>query len=233
MRNKRSKRWIGSLVTVLVVGWIGAAASADPIGVVLTPKEFSELFDGTEIPIGDALVTNMSVGNLKAEVVSQAFEDGLGNYAYLYQVINTGTAGNNVIEVFTCNPFFGATSSSTVGYLTAEAPSGFTLDGQLVIGANVDGASGPTVSFGFPAPWPPYIPTSWAIDPGESSVTLYVLSDAEPGTITGNVIDGTIASGDIVGPVPEPVTLAMLAMGGLAVLKGRRHAASRRMRSRR
>lgn len=225
MQNKRSKRWIGSLVTVLVVGWIGAAASANPIGVDLTPMAFSDLFDGeTPIMIGDPLVTDMSAGNLMAEVVSQAFEDGLGNYAYLYQVTNTGTTGNNVIELFTCNPFFGATSSSTLGYLIDEDPPGdeFTLGVQDVIGANVDAVAGPTVSFGFPAPWPPYIPTSWAIDPGESSVTLYVLSTAEPGTITGNVIDGTIASGNIVGPVPEPATMSLLAIGGLAVLRRRK-----------
>ncbi|MCK4625509.1 MAG: PEP-CTERM sorting domain-containing protein, partial [Phycisphaerae bacterium] len=43
-----------------------------------------------------------------------------------------------------------------------------------------------------------------------------------PGTITGNVINGVISSGDVVGPVPEPATMGLLALGGLALLR-RRH----------
>jgi hypothetical protein len=222
MERTRVKRRVGSLVTVLVVGWIGAVASASPIGVPLTPKKFSELFVGAENAIGDALVTDMSSGPLKSKVVSQAFEDGLGNYAYLYQITNTGAVGDHVIEVFTCNPFFGVSSSSTMGYLIDDDPPvEFTLGEQDLIGASVDAVAGPTVSFGFPG----WMFPSWAIDPGESSVTLYVLSDAEPGMITGNVIDGTIASGNVVGPIPEPATLTMLALGGLAVLRRRRRAA--------
>ena len=221
MQSKRIKRQIGSLVTALVVGWIGTVASAYPIGVTLTPKKFSELFDDTEISIDAPLVTDMSAGsNLKAKVISQAFTDGLGNYAYLYQVTNTGTTGNNVVELFTCHPFFGATSKSTVGYLIDDDPPGeFTLGEQDVIGASVDDEAGPTVSFGFPG-WT--VPDSYAIDPGESSVTLYVLSPKDPGKITGYLINGATGSGDIVGPVPEPGTIALISVGGLAILLRRR-----------
>jgi hypothetical protein len=151
------------------------------------------------------------------EVASQAFTDGAGNYAYLYQVRNTGSTGNNVIEVFTCSPFSGAFASTTLGYLTGSHPAGFTLGDQPSAGASVDAEAGPTISFGFPA-----FLLGQAIDPGETSSTLYVLSDGMPGMITGNIIDGTTGSGQVVGPVPEPATICLLGLGALSLLRKRR-----------
>lgn len=204
---KSSRVILISLSVLLVAG----TALAVPVSVPLVPKNFNDL--GLAIAVGIPLITNMSLGNLKSEVVSQAFTDGAGNYAYLYQVKNTGTTGNSAIEVFTCSPFFGA---SALGYLTANPPTGFTLGNQLSAGASVDSAAGPTVSFGFPA-W-----QAQEIDPCEASKTFYVLSNGIPGMIMGNVIDGTIASGEVVGAIPEPATIIMLSLGSAVVLRKRR-----------
>ncbi len=197
---------------------MSAAALASPVSAAPVPEDFNNLLSGSAGAIGSPMTTDMSVGNMQAEVISQAFTDGADNYMYLYQIRNTGTTGNSVIEVFTCSPFFDASASTTLGYLTDNAPTGFTLGTQSPAGASVDTAAEMTISFGFPA-WT--IP-SYAIDPPEDSVTLYILSDGVPGMIAGNVINGVISSGDVVGPVPEPVTMSLLAVGGLVLLRRRR-----------
>ena len=212
------KHVLKAAVVVVIVTGMSVAVLASPVSIAPVPEDFNNLLGGSASAIGLPTTTDMSISNLQAEVVSQAFTDGADNYMYLYQIRNTGTTGNSVVEVFTCNPFFDASASTTLGYLTDNAPSGFSLGTQSPAGASADTAAGPTVSFGFPA-WT--IP-SYAIDPPEDSVTLYILSDGVPGTITGNVINGVISSGDVVGPVPEPATMGLLALGGLALLR-RRH----------
>ena len=202
----------------LCVLFVAGTVLAVPVPITLVPADFDDLLGGLANPIGTPLTTDMSLGNLMGEVISQAFTDGVGNYAYLYQVRNAGTTGNNVIEVFTCSPFFDASASTTLGYLTANVPEGFAPGDQLSAGASVDPTAGPTVSFGFPA-W-----LAQAIDPGEASSTLYVLSDGTPGMITGNIINGTTGSGEIVGAVPEPATIALLGLGGLSLLRKKRRA---------
>ena len=201
---------------LLVVGFITSGALATPVPVTLVDDDFSNLLGGSAGAIDSPMITNMSLANLQSEVVSQAFTDGVGNYAYLYQVHNTGTTGNNVAELLTLSPFFDASASTTIGYLTANVPSGFTLGDQTPYAVTVDADAGPTISFAFPG----FLP-GLAIDPGEYSSTLYVLSDDVPGTITGNVINGSAASGDVIGAVPEPATLGLLLVGGIVLLRRR------------
>jgi len=209
-------------VVAMVIGGASAISLATPVAMPFTPVDFNSLLGGSLVADGGLVTSDMSTGSLYTTVVSQAFTDGDGNYAYLYQVKNTGSTSASIIEVFTTTPYFGASGATAAGYLNANAPTGFTLGSQAPVGASVDPASGPTISFGFPSPWVVSAP-SYAIDPNEDSVTLYVLSTGEPGTIIGNVIDGTIGSGPVVGPIPEPGTLALLGLGaGMLLLRRRR-----------
>ena len=210
----------GFFVVAMVIGGASAISWAVPVAMSLTPADFDSLLGGSLVADGGLVTSDMSTGNLHTTVVSQAFTDGDGNYAYLYQVKNTGTTGASIIEVFTTTPYFGASGATDAGYLTANAPTGFDLGDQVPRGASIHVPSGPTISFGFPSPWD-FGDTDYAIDPGEDSVTLYILSTGEPGTITGNVIDGTIGSGPVVGPIPEPCTLVLLAMGACLSLSRR------------
>ena len=200
---------IGFLVCVTVAGQV----DADPVSLVAA--DFSTLLGGAAAPVGVPATADMVSGSLKGQVISQAFTDGLGNYVFLYQLNNTGTAGNSVIEMLTLCPFDGASAATTLGYLTANPPTGFTLGDQAPAGASVDPAAGPTISFGFP---------NWldeAVAPGETSETLYVLSHGPGGVITGNIINGASASGDVVGPVPEATSIALFGLGFAVLILAR------------
>jgi hypothetical protein len=216
-KNFWRRREMRKLVLIgLCMLFVAGTVSATPVPVTLVSADFDDLLGGSASAVGIPLTTDMSIGNLMGEVVSQAFTDGAGSYAYLYQVRNTGSTGNNVIEAFTCSPFLGVSASATLGYLTDNFPAGFTLGEQASAGASVDAAAGPTVSFGFPA-W-----LAQAIDPGEASSTFYVFSNGTPGMITGNIIDGATGSGEVVGPVPEPATICLLGLGVLGLLRRKR-----------
>jgi hypothetical protein len=106
----------------------------------------------------------------------------------------------------------GVNANTTVGYLTANAPAGFTLGNQAAAGATLYPSVGPTISFSFPG----FL--GYSIPPGGSSQTLYVRVDEAPGQSTGNLIDGSTAQGAVVAPVPEPSTLVLLGVGAASLL---------------
>ena len=210
-------RTVRRLTVVCVL--IGALTPTMLFGVAvpvpLVPADFGTILGGAAVAVDVPLVTDMGFASLLGRVVSQAFTDQMGNYAYLYQVINTGAPTNHSIEVFTTSPFFQASEATTVGYLTADAPAGFSVGDQLCAGASIDAMAGPTISFGFPG-W-----LGQVIDPGESSCVLYVLSSSDPGLICGNLINGSITQGEIVGAIPEPACLTLMACGTIGLLARR------------
>ncbi len=204
----RKGRWV--LAAVLICA---ASAQAAVSSLPLSGADFNVLGTWGPVtgwPVGTA---TMSGTNLRAEVTHQVFQDSVtGEYAYLYQVKNTGLDQSwHIIEVLSLTAFTEADGSTTAGWLTANQPTGFVAGTPSPAGASVNTSSGPTISFGFPGWLDP-------IEVTEVSKVLYVLSALGPTMITGNVINGSIADGPVVGPIPEPATLALLLAGGLCVL---------------
>ncbi len=209
------RRYFGWVCVVLVLCVSGSVlASTIPLSLVAADL-------GVLIPASSPVTTLMTRGLLKGEVISQAFTDVSGDCYYLYQVENKGLDSSwHVIETFTLFPFAGADGSTSVGYLTANIPANFDASGTKVpAGASVNPESGPTISFAFPG-FLGYLP----IAPGELSKVLYIKSTLPADEITGNIIDGTIADGPIVGPIPEPATIGFLLCGLFLLIRPRRRA---------
>ncbi|MCX5683541.1 MAG: PEP-CTERM sorting domain-containing protein [Planctomycetota bacterium] len=204
--SQRTIRGVSVGVLVVVTWLLSVPASAGLI--TLGTNTLGGLL-GSPIADGAVQITDMATGNLSVSVRSQAYHNTSGDYVYLYQISNTGTPANSPVELFTLWPFEGVGTTTQAGWLT-NVPTGF-LDGivqepELTAKYRVL-TSGPQLSFY-------YSLDDNSVDPGENSVIMYVTSKLRPDQITGNVIDGSVASGDVVGPIPEPATMALLGIGG-------------------
>lgn len=216
----------GCAIIVALVAVFAARTSAALITLENLPM--GDLLGATPRAIGSAMVTTMDGSpGIKANVYSQAYTDDNGHYLYLYQILNTGTSGS-IVEKYTVGQFAGASPSTRMGTLTGSLPDGFVPDTLLdparppVTGATTKPPADPLVSFDFG------LSADAEISFGQHSSVLWVKSDLAPGILTGNVIDGSIASGSVVGPVltavPEPAALGLLSLGALVMLRRRARA---------
>ncbi|MEA1950417.1 MAG: PEP-CTERM sorting domain-containing protein [Planctomycetota bacterium] len=194
---------------------LGTAAEAD-IAVLVEATSLNDLVGDNPVHVGSlTLTTNMDSDSLIADVHSAAYTGDNGNFAYLYQIVNNGAAGDTAAEMFTLWPFSDAGANTQVGWLSAAVPSflagGVDSDDRAFIDGIPDE---PVVSFYFTKLY------SEPIGIGQHSKILYVLSQDSPSLITGNIIGGTVGSGLVIGPavIPEPGTFACLVIGGLTAL---------------
>ncbi|MBN2295664.1 MAG: PEP-CTERM sorting domain-containing protein [Pirellulales bacterium] len=191
-----------------------AIVDAD-VTVLVEATSMNDLVGADPVMIGSVMTTNMDSDSLIADVLSVAYTGNNGNYAYLYQVVNNGAVGDTSAEMFTLWPFSDAGPNTQVGWISASVPGfqdgGVASDGSAYIDTT---PTGPVVSFYFTKLY------SNPVDIGQHSKLLYVLSQDPPSLIIGNIIGGTVGSGQVVGPgvIPEPGTLAYLVIGGLIAL---------------
>jgi hypothetical protein len=211
----------------VIAGVMVLAAAALPATGGLIPVQPHSLTDLLGVGATQATpleTTVMNKDNIVVTVESQAYSNGQGLYAYLYQIRNLGNPSNSPVEMFTLWPFGGASDATGLGYLTGTLPEGFLTDAGRAPKARAYVkalSSGPQVSFYY------MLDDELSIGPGEHSVVLYVLSALPPIQITGSIIDGSVSSGPVVGPIPEPTTpepatLTLLALGGVTALVRRR-----------
>jgi hypothetical protein len=199
------------LLLAAAVG-MGLCLSSSALAGIITldNQSLTSILGATPTEVGSQTVSVLNAGNIKSTVYSEVFTNGSGLYAYLYQVDNTGSAGNSSVEQFTVWPFSGADPAATVMGNLTTSPADLLPGGSAPLSTGyVDPttSAGPTISFYFPQFLFSQIP------PGSHSTVLYVESTQAPSTVTGNVIDGSVASGPVVGPVPEPATMALLTLG--------------------
>ncbi len=211
------------ILTLCMLSGAGISLGA-VIPLSINPLDLSSMGSMSAVPGWNSAMTTLMIGQdasgkdvMKGEVVSLVLFDNVNRYYYyLYQIDNIGDdASWHMIEVLTLTPFIDADASTSVGYLVGSVPSSFVSSGtEIPAGCSVNTDTGPTISFVFPGYMNPN-----GIIPGETSKVLYVKSTRPPQEIIGNIIDGAIADGVVIGPVPEPMTIILVAMGG-AVLFG-------------
>jgi hypothetical protein len=208
----------------LLVAAVGLALGGPSMAaggiITLQSDTLSNILGATPVAESNLMTTVMDTGNLKATVLSQAFSDGGGRYAYLYQILNTGTTGNSPVQQFTLWPFFGADDDSNVGTLSGTPPAGFSSGGgqdPRSTGYVLPLSSGAQISFYYT------LPEGKDISIGEQSLVMYVVSELPPDEIWGSVIDGgSGGEGLVAGPIPEPATVGLLVLGALGLLRARR-----------
>ena len=220
MMRIEQRLWVSTCVLVLLPFLADSTqAGVVPIGTDI----LGNLVGGSPTAATDLMVTGVSNGNLVGDIYSRAYTGDNGLYAYLYQVDNTGAPGNSSVEMFTLWPFAGADDTTNMGYLSdlsgMEAGEFYAAGGYPPenVGFVDVLTTGPEVSFYYTKRFGGEIP------PGAHSEVLYVMSELGPAVIVGNVIDGSVGSGPVVGPIsdpiiPEPAVLVHVVLGSLAAL---------------
>jgi len=180
-----------------------AAAEPDPLGGVV---------------IAGPLVTPLIGAAFNATVTSWVYQGDAASpfpngLTFVYQVSNLGTS-TDAIGRFTANGY-------KTGATVWQTDASFQPGAGLLAPATMDRSNnGNVVGYSFVGP--PLGPA--ALRPGATSMLLVVQTDAPSWTTSiGNVIDGSIASGPIYAPVPEPASMLLLAGGlGVGLLRRRR-----------
>jgi len=188
------------LLALILVFAAGTTAGAALVGV-----DFAAEFAGySEVQQMDDLF----IGNLSGVgVASAAYSDGSG-YVYLYQIAN-GSA--EALRRFTIAPFDGLSGSTVMGYLTANEPGSFRSGGADPASGDISGKTG---GFNFDTDG------GNGIGAGLDSAVLFIASDLGPTQVYGQVIDGGVAYGQVIGAViPEPATIGLLGLGALALIR--------------
>jgi len=211
--SDRQRTWpAAAMIAVLAILAAPLSAVVIPLSTAAT---VDDLFAGAAAPAGALLVEGVASPTFDVNVYSQAYTDG-NEFAYLYQLDNSPGSADPV-EMFTVSPFTGAGAAVDMGYLTDAVPPGFlpAVDQEPEPTGNMN-LSGPILSFYYTSR------ADFDIDPGQRSYVMYVRSEIPPDLIWGNVIDGSSGTARVVGPVPEPGTMLLLATGVSAGLFRRR-----------
>lgn len=187
----------------------GFAAPSLPTGTVVASE--TEPFSGT---LGSATIS----GSLFSEVLNVGSPTS-PQYDFIYQVTNTGTAGDDSIARLSLSSF--------TGFTTDVSDSTVSIQGSLtssVTASDIADTGGSVIAFDFND-------TPGQIPLGHTTDTLIVATDATTWTQgNGSLTDDAIANTEVVVPVygilmsnvPEPGTIGLMAVAGGFLLSRRR-----------
>ena len=209
------KRPLLALIVLSLVVCFGTNAIASIITLVPVNNGLEDLLGAGYSSASSQVATPMAAGSLDTLVYSQAFVNSCRNRIRLRLSSpqpgrsRHGYAGRDVHAL----SFLGSPSSVQAGYLSATAtvPAGFVSGGQVPepTGSISALSEGLLVSFYYGNRY------GYQINPGDHSLAMYVTSDVAPGLISANVIDGSVATGTVVGSSPRTEHAGPADAGGL------------------
>jgi hypothetical protein len=176
-----------------------AAAEPDPLGGMVVAG-----------PLVSPMIGTAFTGTLTSTVIAGDVSNPFGGLTFIYQVANDASSGDAIGRV-TVTGYDGWLTDMSFEPSLGLPPA--TMDRSF---------NGNVVGYSFVGP--PLGPT--VLMPGSTSGMLVVQTDAPAwATSTGNIIDGSIASGPAYAPVSEPVpepASVLLAIIGVVLLIRRR-----------
>ena len=210
--NKMRLLAIGAGAILAATGVSNAAPLPPGSGIAAAPEPFV----GAGLPLA-SITSTLSNGVVGASITSQVYGNdpanpfGPGFLTFVYTVQNTGA---DVLERVNFDSFAGVGTDAGFGIVTPPPAEPSTVtrsslvqDGGALVGFNFDDP------FGQPT-----------LQPG--ATTYLIVQTNSPSFDYGiaNIIDGSIASGQVLTPVaaPEPASLGLLGIGGLLMLRKRR-----------
>lgn len=227
MQSKRSKRRIGTLMTILVAGrtgaavivavtllWAASGARAVPLGQYnngWAPGTWQGTLPIPDSPGGPVLTVNVDYSAFKPGFYP-GVDPSLGlQYVYAYQVFNL-PASTVALTAFSVglDPLAVAVNPGADNTIGVVVPPGITPD-LFVIGSS-------SARWGF----------GWIggaeVNPNQQSTVVLFTSPGSPKWETCTTMDGGVPTpaGLLPSPIPEPGTITLISVGGLAILLRRR-----------
>lgn len=178
-------------------GIMPAPPEADPTGGVVQPGT------GVAVPFVSPAGPGQFSGTLTTTVIAGDPSNALGGLTFTYRITNDATSSSAIERM---------TNLNFTGFLTDVSWQGPPPAGVIPTSVDRD-VSSSTIGWSF-SPL-----GAGVISIGGASALLVIQTNAPAfAPITANIIDGSIAVAPSFGPVaiPEPVSLALLAMGMLS-----------------
>jgi len=204
-------------VLVVVTWLLSAPASAGPIAIAIDPNAMPA-WQGTQQFYATTTTSRGGVSTLRVDVEYAVYEPGhyglsgadpsVGTqFVYAYQIFND-LAGNVPVSTFSV----GLDPAANVANIGFDAGSGTTPGGTTPSSSAFNGGPPPTSAvWGFP------------LDPPKYSTVLLFTSPYGPQWAPGSLLDSGLSDKqNLPSPMPEPASLALMALGGVGLLARRR-----------